>query len=285
MHVYGSIAADFVVKLGLISSAWLGTPITTERGIALTKEIGFDCIDVFVDPLEIGVAERRLIRKATAKNQLPVICTVCCALGIADFNKPVRDFHVQRAKSYLDLCHELEGKNLLLVLGEYIWQQEVIRPEDQWNWAVEHTRELAEYAAQLGLKLAIEIEPFHLSLVNNIERMSRFLDNVNHPAAQANVDISHLALAHDAPGEIAKLKGRIAHVHLSDCDGRKHGDLPPGRGVVDFPPYLKALADAGFSGTVSIELEYSPEPDKIVDWVREAYTATDRLMTSVGIRS
>jgi D-psicose/D-tagatose/L-ribulose 3-epimerase len=285
MHVYGSIAADFKVKLGLINSAWLGTPVTTERGIALTKEIGFDRIDVFADPLEIGVAERRLIRKATAENQLPVICTVCCALGIADFNKPVRDFHVQRAKSYLDLCYELEGKNLLLVLGEYIWQQEVIRPEDQWNWAVEHTRELAEYAAPLGLKLAIEIEPFHLSLVNNIERMSRFLDNVNHPAAQANVDISHLALAHDAPGEIAKLKGRIAHVHLSDCDGRKHGDLPPGRGVVDFPPYLKALADAGFSGTVSIELEYSPEPDKIVDWVREAYTATDGLMTTLGIRS
>ena len=60
------------VKLGLINSAWLGTPVTTERGIALTKEIGFDCIDIFADPLEIDAAERRLIRKTTAKNQLPV---------------------------------------------------------------------------------------------------------------------------------------------------------------------------------------------------------------------
>jgi D-psicose/D-tagatose/L-ribulose 3-epimerase len=55
--------------------------------------------------------------------------------------------------------------------------------------------------------------------------------------------------------------------------------------VVDFPPYLKALADAGFNGTVSIELEYSPEPAKIVDWVREAYQATNQLMSSQGIRS
>jgi sugar phosphate isomerase/epimerase len=80
------------------------------------------------------------------------------------------------------------------------------------------------------------------------------------------------------------LKGRIAHAHLSDCDGVKHGDLPPGRGVVDFPPYLAALKLVGFEGTISIELEYSPEPDKIVDWVREAYDATAAMMSEQGIR-
>jgi len=272
------------MKLGLISSAWLGTSVGTARGIELTKEIGFDSIDIFADPLEIDAKERRLIRDATKANQLPVVATVCCALGIADFNKPVREFHVQRAKRYLDFCYELEGRNTLLVLGEYIWEQEVIAPADQWKWAVEHTRELAEYAASLDLELAIELEPFHLSLINNVQRMTQFLHDVDHPAARANVDISHLSLANDAASELAKLKGRIAHVHLSDCDGKKHGDLPPGRGVVDFPPYLKALAGNGFNGTVSIELEYSPEPDKITDWVREAYTATDKLMSQLGIR-
>ncbi len=273
------------MKLGLISSAWLGTPVSTAQGIELTKQIGFDCIDIFADPLEVTPEERRLIRKTTAANHLPVISTVCCALGIADFNKPVRDFHVHRAKSYLDLCYELEGRNLLLVVGEYIWQQEVIAPQDQWKWAVEHVRELAEYAGRLGLEIAIELEPFHLSLINNIERMTRFLADVNHPAAKANVDISHLVLAKDKAAEISRLEGRIAHVHLSDCDGKKHGDLPPGRGVVDFPPYLKALAAAGFRGAISIELEYSPEPAKIADWVKEAYTSTSDMMSQLGIRS
>jgi sugar phosphate isomerase/epimerase len=273
------------LKLGLISSAWLGTPVGTRRGIELTKEIGFDTIDIFADPLEIDPAERRLIRKTCAACNLPVVSTVCCALGIADFNKPVRDFHVARAKKYLDLGCELEARNLLLVLGEYIWEQQVIAPQDQWKWAVEHVRELAEYAGGLGQELAIELEPFKLSLVNNIDGMKRFLSEVNHPAAKANIDISHLALARNQADEIAKLAGRIAHVHLSDCDGKKHGDLPPGRGTVDFPPYLKALAKSGFAGTVSIELEYSPEPEKIADWVREAYDSTNKLMTSLGIRS
>ena len=273
------------MKLGLISSAWLGSPVGTAEGIRLTKEIGFDTIDVFADPMEIDVRERKLIRDACRAMQLPVVSTVCCALGIADFNAPVRRFHVERAKAYLDLAYELEGRNLLLVLGEYIWQQEVISPRDQWNWAVEHVREVGVYAASLGLEVALELEPFHLSLVNNLPKMIAFLNDVGLPAVKANVDVSHLALAKTAPSELAGLAGRIAHVHFSDCDGVKHGDLPPGRGVVDFPPYLKALDAVGFTGSVSIELEYSPEPEKIVDWVKEAYRETDRLMQSLGIRN
>jgi sugar phosphate isomerase/epimerase len=197
----------------------------------------------------------------------------------------VRRFHIDRAKQYLDLGYELNARNLLLVVGEYIWQQEVIAPVDQWAWAVEGVRELGVHAADLGLEIAIELEPFHLSLVNDLPKMVRFLNDVNHPAVKANLDISHLTLSNTASPEIATLKGRIAHVHLSDCDGKKHGDLPPGRGVVEFMPYLKELKATGFDGTISIELEYSPEPDKIVDWVREAYTETDRMMQELNIRN
>ncbi len=41
---------------------------------------------------------------------MPVVATVCCALGIADFNRPVRRFHVERFKRYLELAYELEGE-------------------------------------------------------------------------------------------------------------------------------------------------------------------------------
>src|SRR5947209_5317972 len=92
------------LKLGLISSAWLGTSVDTARGIQLTREIGFDTIDIFADPMEISPQERKVIRQNCAASHLPVVSTVCCALGIADFNKPVRDFHTNRAKQYLDFC-------------------------------------------------------------------------------------------------------------------------------------------------------------------------------------
>ncbi|MCC7154905.1 MAG: sugar phosphate isomerase/epimerase [Bryobacterales bacterium] len=273
------------MKLGLIDSAWLGSPVGRAEGIRKTKEIGFDTIDIFTDPLDSDVRERKLIKETCQAVGLPIVSLPCCALGIADFNAPVRRFHSMRAKAYLDLCYELEAKNLLLVLGEYVWQREVIPPQDQWNWAVEHTRELGQYAEALGLEIAIELEPFHLSLVNNLDRMIQFLDDVRHPAVKANLDISHLALSHSRAEDIPKLSGRIAHVHFSDCDGVKHGDLPPGRGVVNFLPYLQALKDTGYDGVISIELEYSPEPSKIVDWVSEAYIETNRLMRGLGMRS
>lgn len=272
------------MKLGLINSAWLGTKVGTAEGIRQTKKIGFDTIDIFADPLEIDIKERKLIKDTCREVGLPIVSVCCVALGIADFNKSAQRFHVQRGKAYLDFVYELEARNLLLVLGEYIWQQEVIRPEDQWKIAADNVRELGEYAAGLGVEIALELEPFKLSLINDLAKMEKFLNDVDLASVRANLDVSHLHLSHTPAEAIGNLKGRIAHVHFSDCDGKVHGDLPPGRGVVNFLPYLEQLKKTGFSGTVSIELEYSPEPDKIVDWVREAYQATDRLMQTVGIR-
>jgi sugar phosphate isomerase/epimerase len=179
----------------------------------------------------------------------------------------------------------LGAKNYLLVIGEYIWQKEVIPPEDQWNWAVEHCQTLGDYAAERDLEIVIELEPFDLSLINTIGEMDRFLTDVDRPAVKANIDISHMVLSNSPPESLATLKGRAGHVHISDCDGEVHGDLPPGRGVVPFVPYLQAIKDLDFDGAISLELEYAPDPDKIVEWITEAYTATDKLMAEVDLRN
>jgi sugar phosphate isomerase/epimerase len=160
----------------------------------------------------------------------------------------------------------------------------VIPPAEQWETGVRHLKALGDYAASRGVQIALELEPFKLSLLNDVDSMARFIDEVNHPAVQANIDISHLQLAGVQPEELRKLKGKAIHVHISDCDGKIHGDLPPGRGVVDFVPYLREIRDLGVDGAISIELEYSPEPDRIAEWVTEAYTATDRLMREAGIQ-
>jgi sugar phosphate isomerase/epimerase len=149
---------------------------------------------------------------------------------------------------------------------------------------VKNCRELGKVAGDLGVQIALELEPFKLSLVNDVDSMVRFIDEVDHPAVRANIDVSHLQLSHTKPEELRRLKGKAIHVHLSDCDGKVHGDLPPGRGVVDFAPYLREIKALGIDGAVSIELEYSPEPAKIADWVREAYQATDKLMQQAGLR-
>ena len=79
-------------------------------------------------------------------------------------------------------------------------------------------------------------------------------------------------------------EGQISHAQRSDCNGEVHGDLRPGRGCTPIIDYLRVIRDTGFDRTVSIELEYSPEPDKIVDWVKEAYEKTDEIMQELGCR-
>lgn len=273
------------MQLGLINSAWAQAGRETAWGIQKTKEIGFDFIDIFTDPLAIDVRERRLIKDECDRLGLPIRSICCVAIGLIDFNPSVQQFHIDRCKSYLDLVYEYQADNLLLVLGEYLWNREVISAEEQWQLGVESCMELAAYADDLGVKIALELEPFPLSLLNSIDRMVEFIDEVDHRSIGANIDVSHLHLAHVSPDDIPKLHGKAFHVHISDCDGQRHGDLPPGRGVVDFKPYLEEIRELNIDGGISIELEYSPEPDKIEEWVREAFEATQRLMHEVGLRN
>jgi sugar phosphate isomerase/epimerase len=207
------------------------------------------------------------------------------SLGLIDWNPPIRDCHLHRTRAHLDLCAEYGCSNLLLVLGEYVWQKECVPPQEQWDLAVDACRHLGGYAAECGVRIAIELEPFHMSLVNSIDSMLRLLDEVGLPdTVRANCDISHLHIVRTPPAEIARLAGRIEHVHLSDCDGKVHGDLPPGRGVTPIADYLAAIRDTGYDGTVSVELEFAPDPARIVEWVAEAHDGTARIMADLGCR-
>ncbi len=274
------------MRLGLINSAFAQAGKGTRFGLEQTKALGFDTVDIFTDPLDDDGTEQALIRDTCRGLGLPITSVCCVALGLVDFNPSVRRFHLDRCRRYLDMAHGFGCTNLLLVLGEYVWQKEVIPAAEQWQLGVDAVRQLGTHAAGLGIAIAIELEPFHLSIVNSIDTMLAFLAAVDLPrTVRANCDISHLHLVRTPPADVARLAGWIEHVHLSDCDGKVHGDLPPGRGVTPIRDYLTAIRDTGYDGVVSIELEYSPQPEKIVEWVAEAHDQTARIMDDLGCRS
>ena len=273
------------MRLGIINSAFQQVGIDTATGLNHISEIGFDTVDIFAEAMTISKKEVALVERTTGKLDLPIISLPVVAVGLVDFNDPVRDFHLERCKRFIDLARTWNAKNVLLVLGEYIWQREVIPPAAQWQWGLETCRRLGDYADKQNIDIALELEPFRLSLLNNIDAMARFVNECGHPRVRANIDISHLVLSDTGPADVKKLKGKAIHVHLSDCDGKVHGDLPPGRGVVKFLPYLQAIKELCIDGVVSIELEYAPQPAKIVEWVEEAYGETARLMDLAGLRA
>jgi sugar phosphate isomerase/epimerase len=272
------------MKLGIINSAFGQAGVNTATGLQHIARIGFDCVDIFTEAMTISPEEKRAIARTCENENLPIVSLPVVATGLIDFNDPVRDFHVARCKAFLDLAAEFGASNIVLVLGEYLWQREVIPPKDQWGWALTTCRILGDYADQKNVDIALELEPFRLSLLNNVEEMVRFIDECGHARVQANIDISHLVLSDSGPDSVQRLKNKAIHVHISDCNGKVHGDLPPGRGIVKFTPYLQAIKELGMEGAISIELEYSPDPARIVEWVEEAYRETDRLMRLNGLR-
>ena len=272
------------MKLGIINSAFGQAGVDTAAGLEHIARIGFDCVDIFTEAMTISPQEKRTIARTCEKENLPIVSLPVVATGLIDFNDPVRDFHVTRCKAFIDLAAEFGARNIVLVLGEYLWQREVIPATDQWGWALGTCRILADYAEQKNVDIALELEPFRLSLLNNVDEMVRFIDECAHPRVRANIDVSHLVLSDCGPDSLPLLKNKAIHVHISDCDGKVHGDLPPGRGIVKFTPYLQAIKELQMEGAISIELEYSPDPARIVEWVEEAYRETDRLMRLNGLR-
>jgi len=272
------------MELALIDAVWEGTPYEGLPGLLKAKEIGFQAIDVAFDP--VGASRKTVGQRIADVNAsgLAPRSVVCVALGIAgDYNRSVQLFHVKRAKQHLDFAARLGGTNLLLVIGEYIWQQEVIPVSDQWSDAVRNTRDVSLYAESLGLEIALELEPWKFAFLNSIDKAVRFLDEVDVEACKVNLDLSHLWPMGVEADEIGALAGRISHTHISDCHGEVYENLPPGRGTAPLRDYLSALRHTGYDGAISVELGAPPAGERVEEWVREAYRETVRLMDQAEI--
>jgi D-psicose/D-tagatose/L-ribulose 3-epimerase len=272
--------------LGLIDSAWFGSEFDAQSGREQAKQIGFESLDLFVgfDPAKLPHEARDAYVAGAQSVGLPVVSLVCTSLGLNDFNPSIRDYHIERAKNIVELASRFPTvRNLCFVPGEYMFQQKLIPPSLEWEMVVDATKEVGRHARDRGLEVAIELLPFEFAFINDLDSMERFLDGVAMTNVKATIDISHFWLRRIPPKDIERLKGRVAHVHISDCDGINHGDLPPGRGNTPFNEYLSAIRDTGFVGAASVELEFSEDPAGMLSWVREAHSETLRLLNDAGV--
>jgi D-psicose/D-tagatose/L-ribulose 3-epimerase len=272
-------------RLGLVDSAWFGSPWEGRAGLERAKEIGFESVDLFIgyDPADLSSGERRALRREMEEVGLLPWALLCTPLGLTDFNDSVRDYHIARAKRVLDLAEELGAGSVMLCPGEYVFQGELLPREWEWARLVEAVREVGEHAASRRIEIAVELLPFRYAFINSLDSMVRLLEEVGLVGVTAAIDISHLWLQRIEPSEIARLGQRIGQVHIADCDGVHHGDLPAGRGTTPFVPYLVALRDAGYDGAASVELEFPPDPSQMLEWVTEAHRGARDVLKRAGL--
>jgi sugar phosphate isomerase/epimerase len=159
----------------------------------------------------------------------------------------------------------------------YPWPDELVDLRArQWDEVVALWRELAPFAADNGVRIALELHP--LQLVYNVPTLLD-LRSVTGPVVGANLDPSHLFWQRMDPIVVARVLGEaIHHVHLKDTafvddevalagvldhrsfdepEGRAWNFRTLGRGhdAAFWRSFLHALAAVGYDGVLSIEHE------------------------------
>ena len=111
-----------------------------------------------------------------------------------------------------------------------------------------------ERAAEFGVELWTESLHF-LRFCWNLDRAGLLADRLAGSGVGIVMDFSHIVAAGEDPLEyLARHRGRIAHVHLRDAV-QGNINLSIGKGQADFAGGLKRLAEQGYTGHFSLELE------------------------------
>jgi sugar phosphate isomerase/epimerase len=89
-------------------------------------------------------------------------------------------------------------------------------------------------------------------------------DPTTEPHRAYTLDLSHTAVSHSEPLELAATMGRrLAHVHIADGTGAsKDEHLVPGRGNQPCGELLERLAQQGFDGAVVVEVNTRRAADR-----------------------
>jgi D-psicose/D-tagatose/L-ribulose 3-epimerase len=118
------------------------------------------------------------------------------------------------------------------------------------DWCVEGLREAAPYAAAAVVKLGVEpLNRFETDVLNTTRQGVALMQLVDHRSVGLVLDTFHMNMEDDDIGDaIRSAAGHIVHFQANE---NHRGYL--GTGHVDWTATVRALADAGYAGTISLE--------------------------------
>jgi len=254
-----------------------------EEGIAKAREVGATGIQIYATsgemaPENLSASRRKEILDIIKSNGL-VVSALCGDLGghgfaIAEDN-PAR---IEKSKRIMDLAKDLETKVITTHIG--------VIPKDpnhpRYKILQDACEQLGEYGDQVDAYFAIETGP------ETATTLKTFLDSLKSNGVRVNYDPANLVMVtDDDPIEgVYTLKDYIVHTHAKDGIMKKKTDpeiiynyfaeggiedmrledyfleTPLGQGNVDFPKWLKALEEIGYTGFLTIEREVGENPEK-----------------------
>ena len=243
------------MKFGVNTFVWV-SPCTTQAAVELAshvKQLGFDILELSIEnPALLDIPR---VKDAIKENKLEPI--VCGAFGPDRNLCSANSQYVENAKTYIrwliDAAAELGSPvvcgPMYSAVGKEHLEDETAR-KIEWKMAVDGVREMAEYAAPKGVKLALEtLNRFETDMLNVVSQGLEFIDQTRMDNVGFHLDTFHMHLEEKNSGDAIRAAGnKIFHFHACENDRGV-----PGTGQVHWNEVARGLKDVGYDGPVVIE--------------------------------
>jgi len=127
-----------------------------------------------------------------------------------------------------------------------------------WAVALERLGEIASYAAQQGVRIALEpLNRYETDFILTVEDGLRFIEALGCDNVGLMLDLFHMNIEEPSiEGALQAAGALVWHVHVADSNRRY-----PGSGHLDFERVLATLRQMGYRGYLSGEMLPLPDPD------------------------
>ena len=211
------------MKLGLHSMSyagtWGGAVLDLEDFVDAAADLGFDGVMLMAkrphaSPLDLSRERVVSLKRRLEATKIEVISVA----GYNDFAArvgaevgtqypsgiPLRELQILHVRDCAELAHELEAPYVRVFTS---YENPSVTPSEAWRLTVEAIRECADYAATLGVTLAVQN---HHDIANHPQTLKALLGDVERPNVRAAYDAWVPALQGFTPQELEA----SAPVHL-----------------------------------------------------------------------
>jgi sugar phosphate isomerase/epimerase len=244
--------------------------------IELAGELDVDGVELYPRFLE-AFDSRYLARvRAEAERRGLAVPMMCHSPDFTQPDADARRREVERSREILKVTAELGGGHCRVLSGQ---NRPGLREEEATEWVVESLCALADDAEAEGVVMCLENHYKdglwqYPEFAQSSRRYLAILDAVDSPWLKAQYDPSNAVVAgEDQYALLARVLPRVATVHASDrylqggtLEDLRNLDRDPrtgyaeyvqhgviGQGLNDYDRIFSMLADAGYTGWVSIE--------------------------------
>ena len=248
------------MKIGMNLLLWTGA-VTSEHFPLLgkLKAAGFDGVEI---PIFGGSpADYKPIRAELDKQGLKcTTVTILTAESNAISPDPaIRKKAVEWLRTVVDINHVLGSETIVgpyhSAIGVFSGQGPTA---DEKKWSSDVLRQVAEFAKQANLMMAIEyLNRFECYFLNTAAAAAELVKAVNHPNFRTMFDTFHAHIEEKSQATaIRTVAPVLAHVHISENDRGT-----PGTGQVNWDAAFKTLKEVKYDGWLTIEAFGRALPD------------------------